>query len=71
MPTGVAYPVFGGLPDKGTLTTSRTSVALNWMTSGSYKIVELRKLDDESIPVVTVERSLLQIVLDERRLEVS
>lgn len=63
------HPVLCCLPNKGTLTTTRTRVSLNWMTSRPDQIIELGKFDDERVPVILVERSFFEIVLDERRFE--
>ena len=39
--------------------------ALNWMTASPDKIVELRELDNQPVPVVLVERTLVEIRVDE------
>lgn len=60
-------PVLGCLTDESALVTSSTGIALNRMTTGTNKVVELRKFNDECVPVVFVEWSFLQILLYERR----
>ena len=53
-------PILCRLPDKILLTTSRSTVPLDRAASCSYKVVNLRQLDDESIVVVFEERLCLQ-----------
>jgi hypothetical protein len=58
------HPVLGSLPNKCTLVPSRARVTLDGMTPSAYQIVQLGKLDDESIPIVLVEWPFLEVVLD-------
>jgi hypothetical protein len=58
-------PIFGRLPNKSALVTSCRGIALDGMTPGSDQIIELGKLDDDSIVVVLVERAFLKVFLDE------
>jgi hypothetical protein len=62
MPT---HPVLGRLANKGALVATRTGITLDGVSSGSNEIVQFRELDDEGIPVVLVERLLLQVILNE------
>lgn len=59
-------PVLGGLTDKGTLITSSAGITLNRMATITDKVVELGKFNDERVPIVFVERALLEILLYER-----
>lgn len=58
------YPVLGSLPNECTLVPACARVALNRMAPRAYQIVQLRKLDNESVPVIFVKWSLLKVVLD-------
>jgi len=59
-------PVLGRLTDKCTLITSRTGIALNRVATGTNKVVELGKFNDERVPIVFVEGTFLEIFLYER-----
>lgn len=60
-------PVLGRLTDECTLITSSTGITLDRMATGTNKVIELRQFDDECIPIVFVEWTLLQIFLYECR----
>ena len=59
-------PVLGRLTDKSTLITSGTGITLNRMATGTNKVVELGKFNDERVPIIFVERAFLEILLYER-----
>ena len=59
------YPVLRRLPNKSTLVPTRTRVTLHRVPTGPDEVVKLRELDDEPVPVVLVEWSLLKVVLHE------
>lgn len=54
------YPVLCCLTDKVLLATAGRAVSLDWVTSGSYQVVELRELDNKSIVVVLKKRLRFQ-----------
>ena len=54
------HPVFGRLPDEVLLASSGGSVTFDRVSPRSYKIVELRELDNEGVIVVLEERFCLQ-----------
>jgi hypothetical protein len=49
-------PIFRGLSNEGTLGTSSRRITLNWVATGSHKIIKAGELDYKSIPVVLIER---------------
>lgn len=65
----MAHPILRRLSDKRALITARTGITLHRVPTSAHEIIEFRKLDDEGVPIVLVERSLIQVVLDKRRLE--
>lgn len=62
-------PVLGRLADKGALTSTSGRVALNRVAPRPDEIVEFRELHNDRIPIVLVERTLLEVLLNERGLE--
>lgn len=50
------HPVFSSLPDKVLLASAGCTITFDRVSPGSYKIVELRELDNERIVVVFKER---------------
>lgn len=64
-------PILGRLSNESALVASGRGVALDGMTASSDKIIELGKFDDDSIVVVLVERSFLEVLLDEGGLQAS
>ena len=44
-------PVFGSLSDKACLASTSSTITLDWVSSGSDKVVELRQLDDRCIVI--------------------
>lgn len=62
-------PIFCCLPNEGALVSSGGGVTLNGMTAGSDEVMELGEFDDDSIVVVLVERSFLEVLLYKRGLQ--
>ena len=58
-------PILRCLPDESALATPGGGVALDRMTTGSDEVIELGKFDDDSVIVILVERSFLEVVLNE------
>ena len=63
------HPVLGCLTDKSTLITSCASISLHRMTSSTHEVIELREFNNKSIPIVLVEWTFLEVLLDEGRFE--
>ncbi len=61
------HPILGRLSHKGALVSARTGVALHRVASRAHKVVQPRQLDNEPVPVVLIERPLLEVILHERR----
>lgn len=62
-------PVLCRLPNESTLIASGRGVPLNWMSASSDEIIELRELDNDSVIVILIERSFLEVFLNESRLQ--
>lgn len=59
------HPVLRGLTYKRALASSGTGVTLDWVTSGANKIIQFRQLNDKAVPVIFVEWTLLEVILNE------
>lgn len=66
---GIAYPILRRLPYEGTLTSSCARITLNGVSPRPDEIIQLGQFDYEGIPVVFVERPLLEVVLNKGGLE--
>jgi hypothetical protein len=62
-------PVLGCLPNEGALIASSRGISFDWMTAGSDEIIEFREFDNDSVVVILVEWSFLEVFLDESRLQ--
>ena len=62
-------PILGCLANESALIAPGRGVSLNGMTAGSDEVIELGEFDDNSIVVVLVERSFLEVSLDESGLQ--
>lgn len=62
-------PILRRLSDKRTLASTCARVSLNWVTACADQIIELGQLNNESIPIILVERPLFQIILYKSRFE--
>lgn len=62
-------PVFRRLSDEGALTSACTWVPADRMSSCTNEVIELGQLDNESIPIILIERSFLKVFLYESGLE--
>ena len=55
------HPVLRRLSNECTLSSTGTAVSQNGMTSRSNEVIQPRELDDESVVVLLVEGSLVQV----------
>ena len=62
-------PILRRLPNKSALITSGRGVTLDGMTAGPDEIIELGEFDYDPVVVVLIERSFLEVFLDESRLQ--
>lgn len=62
-------PILRCLPNESTLIASGRGIALDGMTAGPDKVMEPGEFDDDPIVVVLVERSFLEVILDESGLQ--
>lgn len=58
-------PVFSSLSNEGTLVSSGTGVALDWVPSCANEVIKFGKFDNQCIPVILVERTFFEVILDE------
>lgn len=62
-------PILCRLPNEGALASSGGGVTLDGMTTGSDEVMELGEFDDDSVVVVLVEGSFLEVLLDKSGLQ--
>lgn len=63
------HPVLGCLTNESALASACTGITADRISASSHKIVEPGKFDNQGIPVVFIERSFFQIILDKTGLE--
>lgn len=57
-------PVLRCLPNESALVASSGGIPFNWMTASSDEIIEFREFNDDSIIVILIKRSFLEVSLD-------
>jgi hypothetical protein len=62
-------PILRCLPNESTLVTSGRGIALNGMTASPDEIMEPGEFNNDSIVVILIERSFLEVLLDEGGLQ--
>ena len=62
-------PILRCLSNESALISSGGSVALDGMTTGSDEVIEFGEFNDDSVIVVLVKRSFLEVSLDEGGLQ--
>jgi hypothetical protein len=63
------YPIFCSLSYERALIPTSAGITLDGMSTGSNKVIKLRKFDDKGVPVIFVERSFFKIFLYKRGFE--
>ena len=62
-------PILRCLPNESALISSGRGIALDGMTTGSDEVIEFGEFDDDTVVVVFVEGTLLEVSLDEGRFQ--
>ena len=62
-------PVLRCLPNESALIASSRGIPFDWMPASSDEVIEFREFDNDSVVVILIERSFLEIPLDKSRLQ--